>query len=166
MLAGHGVKGGFEFIGVLYFQGLEIDAQCGRRTFHNAPVGTHHSIGRIPKDSQTGGFGNNVDEELRLFGGYVRGGIERYPSDVSPRMRQALNEALADRIACIDKDNGIDAVASLAAWVAIEAAATITSTLRRTNSAAETLSWSTLPEANRRSTRIFCPSVQPRLRNR
>src|SRR5215813_318661 len=77
-----------------------------RRIFHNAPVGTHHSIGRIPKDSQTGGFGNNVDEELRLFGGYVRGGIERYPSDVSPRMRQALNEALADRIACIDKDNG------------------------------------------------------------
>src|SRR5262249_7666072 len=106
MLAGHGVKGGFEFIGGLYFQGLEIDAPCGGRTFDNAPGGTHHSIGRIPKDSQTGGFGNNVDEELRLFGGYVRGGIERYPSDVSPRMRQALNEALADRIACIDKDNG------------------------------------------------------------
>ena len=106
MLAGHGVKGGFEFIGVLYLQGLEIDAQCGRRTFHNAPVGTHHNDGRIPKDSQTGGFGNNVDEELRLFGGYVRGCIKRYPSDVSPRMRQALNEALADRIACIDKDNG------------------------------------------------------------
>src|SRR5262249_28881040 len=51
-------------------------------------------------------LGNDVDEQLRLFGGYVGTCIERYPGDVCRRMCEGLNEALADRISRIDKDNG------------------------------------------------------------
>jgi hypothetical protein len=51
------------------------------------------------------GLGNSLDDQLRLFGSYVRTCIERYPGDVSPRMREALDEALANRIAYVDEDN-------------------------------------------------------------
>ena len=63
------------------------------------------SAARIPKDSQAGRIGHSLDEKLRLFGGYVRACIERYPSDVPPGMRQALDETLTYRIACVRKDN-------------------------------------------------------------
>ena len=76
--------------------------QRGRRGFYDV----HQSTGRIPKDSQVGGLGNDLNKQLRLFGGYVRSCIERYPGNVSCRMCEALNEALANRIARIDEDDG------------------------------------------------------------
>jgi hypothetical protein len=60
----------------------------------------------MPEDSKAGGLGNDLNKQLRLFGGYVRTYIERYSGNVSRRMCKALDEALANRIARIDKDNG------------------------------------------------------------
>jgi hypothetical protein len=114
VLASHGVEGALQFAGVLYLHGLEVYAQCGRRDFYHAEVRMHYRSGRIPKDSQEGCLGNGLDDQLGLFRGYVRACIERYPGNVSPRMRQALDEPLANRITLI-KTMGIDAVASLAA---------------------------------------------------
>jgi hypothetical protein len=105
VLTSHGVESVFEFVGVMYFQGLEIHAQRRRRAFYNAPIGMQECTVRIPKDGQAGRFGNYLDEQLRLLGGYVRACIEGYPSDVSSGMREALDETLAYRIACVRKDN-------------------------------------------------------------
>jgi len=99
----HGVKGALEFVGVLDLQRLKVYAQRRRCSFYNAPIGMQKCTGWIPKDSQAGCLGNSLDEQLRLFGGYVGACIEGYPGDVSSGVREALNETLAYRIACICK---------------------------------------------------------------
>ena len=56
---------------------------------------------------------------------------------------------------------GMVLVAFFAACTAEPAGATMTSTLRRTNSAARSGNRSTLPSAHRNSTTRFWPSIQP-----
>src|SRR4029077_8962673 len=86
-------------------------------------------------------------------------------SDVSSRARQTGDEAVRNRIGIRRHDNGIVEVACLAVRVAVGPPVTITSSLRRTNSAAISASPPTFPSPYRYSITRLLPSTYPSARS-
>src|SRR5262245_4337792 len=103
--ASYGVKCALEFVGISYFQRLKAHAQRWRCSFYNAPVGIEESAVWVPQDSQVGRCWDNLNEQLRLFGGNVGACIESNPRDVSTGTWKALDKTLAYGIACICKND-------------------------------------------------------------
>ena len=105
VIAHHVVERTFKVFAVSSFFGLKAHVQGWRRLLRISPVSTNERRGRIPQYCDARGLGNDVEDQLKLLGGYLWTGIERGTCDVATRPCQAGNEALADWVSSIRKDD-------------------------------------------------------------
>ena len=105
----------------------------------------------VPEDGRPDDSGDGLLEQLELLPDQFEA-EEGQPRHVPPGSRETDDQPASERIAMIGEDHGSVVVADLAACGVNELPATMTSTLRRTRSAASSESWSGCPSgAYRRS---------------
>ena len=92
------------------------------------------------------------------------GRLERQAGDVAPRTPQTCDQAGAHRVLPTAKTTGITAVTCFTVRTARLPKVTMTSTLSRTNSAANSAARSVRPSDQRYSIATVRPSIQPRSR--
>jgi hypothetical protein len=115
-------------------------------------------------DRQPAETGNNLAQQFEALASKI-GRLERQASDVAARSRQTCEKPLPTGSFATANTIGMTDVACFAARSAVPDV-TITSTFSRTNSAAISAKRSSRPSAQRYSTAMVRPSIQPRSRNR
>ena len=117
-------------------------------------------VGRTPENGQAREPGNDLLQKLQLFSAYFRGKF-RQSCNVSARLRKACDKPVPNRIGIVRHDNWNRRCCFLRDPSCFPPAVTMTSTLRRTSSAASSGRPSSFPSAYRHSMTMFFPSKYP-----
>jgi hypothetical protein len=147
-----------ELVGAAYLHGMKLQTQFSCRQLACLPLWRRASSPWVPRHCNTGEFGNGFFQQLQPFDGQL---VEDTadPREVPARPREAATSPAVTGSAPLLKTRGIVLVAFFAAYAEGVDIATITSTLRRTNSSARVGRRSILPCADRYSMKMFLPST-------
>ena len=151
---GHHEKGALELARFTYLERLQGETQ-GRGGLLELLQDQHiRPINRIVEDRHARGLGGHLLEELQAFAAQL-GTAARQSRDVPTRSREVGDESAAYCIGNDREDDGNRAGRPFGSQSWRRIGATMTSSFRRTSSAASSGSRSTCPAANRYSMAMF-----------